>query len=139
MKNKKTLIIVALLIIAAIIVISGWYVFRPSETSVEKKQADFSVEATGLVNEFNNDEQAANTKYLGNVIEVSGRLDDIVTEEETVSLTLKTPGEISGVICSFDKAALPEKLPEVGENVKIKGICSGYLLDVVLNKCSIEK
>ena len=64
-------------------------------------------------------------------------LDDIATEGEIVSLTLKSPDEISGVICSFDKTALPEKLPEIGDTIKIKGMCSGYLLDVVLNKCSL--
>lgn len=137
MKNRKTLIAVILLIIVAIIAISFWYVFRPSETSVDKQQADFSVESLKLVNEFEADEQAANTKYLGKIVEVSGRLDDIVTEGETVSLTLKSSDEISGVICSFDKTALPKQIPEIGNQVKIKGICSGYLLDVVLNKCSL--
>ncbi len=138
MKNKKFLIII-LLIIIIVIILLGWYVFRPSETSLGKVQADFSIEPLTLVEEFNNDEQAANAKYLGKVVEVSGRLDEITTEGENIALTLKNTDEISGVICSFDKSALPEVLPEIGEVVNIKGICSGYLMDVILNKCSLDK
>ena len=138
MKQKTILIIAAIAVIVAIAAYAGWYIFRPGNTSV-KKGADFELNATELVNAFEMNEEDANAKYLGKIIQVTGRVDDITIEKEVVTVTLKNAEDISGVICSFDGSSYPEEELDTGQTVSIKGICSGYLLDVVLNKCTVVK
>lgn len=136
MNRKSILIIVAIVVIVAIVSYAGWYIFRPGDTNVKKK-ADFELSTAELVNAFEMNEEDANAKYLGKIIEVTGRIDDITIKDEVVSVTLKNEDDISGVICSFAQSSVSADNLKIGQTKSIKGVCSGYLLDVVLNKCTI--
>ncbi len=95
--------------------------------------------ASVLIDAYSNEEDAANKKYLGKVIEVSGTVVEVLNLQDTaLTVLLGDTVNMSRVSCSFDKnhIAAAKKLV-VGNNVSVKGICTGYLMDVELNRCLI--
>ena len=138
--KKKGLIIVLFFLVAIICaVIIYFWTFRKSELSVSSKKADYEIKAAQLIHDFETDEQVANEKYLGKILIVDGELKDITEDSLSITLSLGSIGDISGILCSFDKSVIEPGKVQKGQQLKVKGICTGYLLDVVLNKCSIEK
>ncbi len=138
-KRKVTIISAGIVIIVLAVFITWKWVFREADTSVSAQKADISLDAAKLVQDFEMNEDSANTKYLNKVVSISGTVDNLKETENNITVYLKDPGDISGVVCSFDKTTLDTSSVKPGDRVKIKGICSGYLLDVVLNKCAIDK
>ena len=135
MKKITKLIIPFSTIVLILIVLSWLWVFKQADDSVKNQKAAFDVEASNIITEFENDENLANQNYLGKVIIVSGILESVKESENDYSLYLKNSDDMSGVLCSFNKSAIDTTKLEVGQKVRIKGICTGYLIDVVLNKC----
>jgi len=136
--NRKQIFVLAGAFLALIILLLALkWVFRPASKTVQKEKPEFIFEASALVKEFETDEQTANTLYLDKIIEVSGTVDDITEDETVIIVTLKDPGSISGILCSFDKSTVASENFEKGEKIDVKGICTGYLMDVVLTKCAV--
>ena len=80
---------------------------------------------------FRENEAAANARYLGKVIEVSGKVREVQRANRAITI------QLDGVSCSFLPAAKP-KLPSTGEMIHIKGKCAGSLMDVSLVDCVTE-
>ncbi len=99
-------------------------------------KVDFSLSCQELFSAFENDENAANAKYLDKVVEISGTVQEVSTNKEgKVTVTLDG-GMLFGVTCEmFDKNVNKQKFAK-GNKIKLKGICTGYLSDVVLVRCS---
>lgn len=136
MKKKVILIgILALIVIA----FGVWkWTFRPAETDVSGHKTDMAINATDLVLQFTQNEDSANARYLNKVIEITGTVDTIAMKEEEVSVYLKENNAISGVLCSFNKKSFNSDFIKKGDKITLKGVCSGYLMDVVMNKCSLQ-
>jgi type II secretory pathway pseudopilin PulG len=134
---KRTILIIIIVIILAAVAVY-LYVFRKTEASVASREADYSVTANDLVNAFETDENAANVKYLDKVVKVQGTVAEINENNNEISVILREPGTTSGVTCSFDESALKKDRLKSGQKVFIKGICTGYLMDVVLNRCALD-
>ncbi|MCB0648501.1 MAG: hypothetical protein KDC49_17650 [Saprospiraceae bacterium] len=126
-----------LIIIALIVVLGGstaYYMYNKKSASIEDLKTDVSVDASALVSAYESDEDAANTEYLEKVIEVSGKVDKSETKDGIQSIYLQTEGGMGTVLCQMEEEITA---PVSGENIKIKGICTGYLMDVVLVKCKV--
>jgi len=137
--SKKIWLIILFIVLALIAAFIVWrYTFRKSETTAASMKTDFYLDASTLLREFENNEDSANYRYLDKVIVVTGTVESVTSDSLSVSLYLKETDAISGVICSFDRDALDPVTIQAGTTVKVKGICTGYLMDVVINKCSLE-
>jgi hypothetical protein len=137
--SRKAIITFVLFITATIIALIVWkWTFKKSDVSMASKKAEVEIEATILTQEFESNEENANAKYLGKVIMVSGMISAISEEGQDLSVYLKQREDVSGVMCAFSKGTVDTILIKVGNTIKIKGICDGYLMDVKLNKCSLE-
>ncbi len=126
-----------LLIIVLVVVIGGataYYMYNKKSASIEDLKTDLSVDASALVSAFEEDENAANADYLEKVIEVSGTVDKSETADGIQSIYLQTVGGMGMVLCQMEEEIIP---PANGEKIQIKGICTGYLMDVVLVKCKV--
>ncbi len=136
--NRKQIFLIAgsILAIIILIIVVKW-IFQPASKSVQKEEAEFMFGASALVNEFIIDEQMANSLYLDKIIQVSGTIDNIADDGSVVVVSLKDPEGSSGVLCSFDKSSLSVEKLTLGNKLTVKGICTGYLLDVVLTKCAL--
>lgn len=133
---KKLLLI--LLFIGCMGAIVGWYLYNKKPTDIKNENADVVLSATALVAEFNTDEAAANAKLLDKIITVTGALSDVHIDGSGATVFLATDDSSTSVTCSFYETELEKvKKLQPGALVKIKGVCTGKLFDVVLNKCSI--
>ena len=133
---KKILI---LLVILAIIGGGyGYYMYNKKVESLEHKKADISVSADQIIKDYEADEKTANEKYLGKIVEVSGRVTEITNEEGKEKVSLESSSPISSVICEVEEGMSTGEV-KAGDNVKMKGLCSGYLSDVILVQSSVVK
>ena len=60
-------------------------------------------------------------------------------DRNSVGFAHAEKGKTSGVMCSFDKNVIKKDAVKPGDSVNIKGICNGYLMDVIMNKCVLMK
>lgn len=129
MAMKK--ILITLLVLAIIGAGYGYYMYNKPVESLESKNADVSISAEDLIKDYEADENAANKKYLGKVVLVTGTVSGVTTEEGKKKVSLETSDPISSIICEMEDNKEVSTL-KAGELVKVKGMCSGYLSDVIL-------
>jgi tRNA_anti-like len=139
MLTKKKSIV--LIIIAAAIIIS-FYVYKeynrkPADASSLKAQE--TIDATKLIAAYENDEPSANKLYLGKVLLVNGEIAAIENQQDTlVNILLGGQDNMHKVSCLLDKEQIKHiKKYNVKTTIAVKGICTGFLADVELNRCVI--
>ncbi|MBS1521041.1 MAG: hypothetical protein JST50_08600 [Bacteroidetes bacterium] len=137
MKKK---IIWGLVIVVVLGVVNIWYyVFQYSKTHHRDvaNEVAMLVTSTQLVKDFQSNEKVANAKYLNKAIEVKGELlQEEKDQSGNITLTLKSGDPFSNIFCTL-KPGLP--LPVKGSIVVVKGVCTGFLSDVVLNNAIVVK
>ena len=131
-------IIIPLVVLGLIAAGVGYYMYNKPVESLNKKKADVSVSAEQILADYEANEEAANAKYLGKVVEVSGKVAEITTEEGKNKVHLETANPISVVITELDAGNNAEGL-QVGDQATVKGMCSGYLSDVILVRSTVVK
>jgi hypothetical protein len=126
---------------ATVAVIGGifaWREYQRPHASAHKLEASHVVSATELLADFQQDEEAATAKYVGDhstPIEVAGTIRLIDTEAPgIINAVLDTGDPMSGVVCEFNENDFPADW-RPGMDVRIKGFCSGMLMDVVIQRC----
>ncbi|MCU0462130.1 MAG: OB-fold putative lipoprotein [Bacteroidales bacterium] len=120
-------------------ILAALYLYNKQHKDLQKVKPDYVITASELQKEFESDESGSTAKYVNRIIEVSGIIGSVKRgEQNIVSVTLKTESDFSVVICTFPPATDPEKLV-TGKNVTIRGECSGFLMDVLLNNCAVVK
>jgi hypothetical protein len=123
---KAILIAIVLIVMAGILI--GYVLYNKPHRSVADEDA-IRVEAVELFKAFESDETLANTKYLNKAVEVSGVVAEVSTNMEGKTVViLQTDDPMFGVSCTLaDIQQVTAK-----STVTIKGICTGYLSDVVI-------
>jgi hypothetical protein len=134
-------IIKAGLIIGAVAVISGVaggvYMFSKKHKDLSVTKPDFIIGATKLLNDFESNEKDASLRYINKVLEVSGTISSAEKGEGTAwNIALDTGSDFAKILCTFSSIADTSNL-QPGTEVVLRGECSGYLMDVLLNNCQI--
>jgi len=129
-----------LIVIAFVALGAGWYGWteynRTAEDTAALEAAE-TIEPAALLQAFTADENAANTRFNGKVLEVHGEVRSVSTPENgLVDVVLETGDPLAGVVCQFAQADLPNN-PATGAHVRVKGLCTGLLMDVVLQRCAL--
>ena len=132
---KKILYFGAVVIIFSLAYYAYNMYFR-SHVSVLELQPDYSLSAVELFEKYDTDETEADKLYLGKLIEVVGVINEIDNDPSSYKLYLDTGDLMSSIQCDFGRAANSENI-EIGQTIKVRGFCSGKLIDIVLNKCEI--
>lgn len=124
-----------LLVILAGVMMYMNYDFR---ANIATEKPAYIVDATSLYAEYEADEDAANQKYLGKTIQVSGDINNIDKISDPVTISLETGAMMGNLVCELSKTVEVDVTGiEEGQNITIKGSCSGKLLDVILVNCII--
>ena len=132
---KILLAFVSLFAIAAILVALYMYNLKPADMT--KATPDFVVSASALQKEFDENEALATSKYVNKTIEVSGTISSVKeAENNALSISLATESDFSSVICTFPSVSDPSKYAS-GQKITLRGECSGFLMDVLLNNCAV--
>ncbi len=134
MKSKLILAILALALLGGGY---GYYLFNKKTPGLENAKADFMVNANELFDAFDSNEQEAQSTYGSKVVEVTGEVLEVKQSDTQTTIILKAENAlIGGINCSFSKII---EAPGVGEEITIRGLCQGFLMDVILNNCTIVK
>jgi hypothetical protein len=98
------------------------------------------VTATELYAKFTSDQLQANQAYLNKVLQVSGQVLQVKnTPYAGRVVVLNTGDPLVGIACSLNMPEQTNRPVKPGEKITIKGVCSGYLSDVVLtNGCLVN-
>lgn len=129
-------LLIALLVILSVI-FAGVYLFYKGPVDTAGVKPDITVTATELQREFRDNEDAASEKYINRIVEVKGTVASMdKAEGNNFNINLKTGDEMSSVICTVTDARGIGNIRQ-GDEITIRGICSGFLMDVLLNNCSI--
>jgi hypothetical protein len=134
----RNIIFVSLAIMIAVI-LAALYLFNKQHPDLTGVRADYVMTAQDLYTDFESDEQAATLKYADKIIQVTGTVAVMETNADgTVNVTLGDENMFGGVICTFQGVSDPADLGLTpSAEVIIKGVCSGMLMDVLLNNCVI--
>lgn len=136
MKGRRTVyVLLAVVAVGVILAAVGLMIYNKPHRDVKTAPPAFTMTAAQLVDEFLQDEARANATYAGKVIQVNGKLKDIVRNDSTSILLLGDTSLFMSVSCYLqsDKRMEGDGLTR-GEIVTVKGICNGMLMDVVLDK-----
>jgi hypothetical protein len=139
MKLYVKILLGVVVFIAIVGIGAGIYMFRMPHKDLGKAKPDFVITAVDLQKAFGDNETAATAKYVKKVLEVSGVVDAVKTgEANTINVTIRSGSELSSVICTFP-AATDQSGFTPGSQIKVRGECSGFLMDVLLNNCVVIK
>lgn len=138
MKKKK--IIFSVLLLLVLLGGFGLYKYYQPPADVRQQAAQIQITANDLVAAFNADETKANAQYLDKIIEVKGTVAEVKLDSmNQATIFLQSSDPLASVTCSFyEEEAKAAQHIQPGSVVAIKGKCTGKLMDVVLNKCSIS-
>jgi hypothetical protein len=113
----------------------GFYLFNKKQADLSSAAPDFVLNSDELQKAFETDEQGATARYTGKIIETAGEVISIIgSENGTLTVTLQTQSDLSKVICTFMSGKDSAEF-ELGKQATIRGECSGFLMDVLLNNC----
>ena len=155
MKRKKVIRIVAILGIAGLVIGGGvgLYMFNMPQRDVQSANTDYSVSSSQLVEEYLNDKDAADQKYLASdgdskILEVTGVVNRITEDFNGQKVVLlKEEQDLAGVSATFTlETESTLQGITVGESVTIKGVIRsgaaydedlGFYLNVILEKSAV--
>ncbi|MBK9211874.1 MAG: hypothetical protein IPO14_02650 [Saprospiraceae bacterium] len=133
-------------IIPVLILVLGlgaWYGYKEYNRGHEdltSASSEVFIDAKDLFDQFTTDEAGSNAKYLDKIITVKGTIAAIEKDEKgLITFLLDVKNDMANVTCQMDEKKMEQALKfKVGDNIQIKGQCSGFLMDVVLIRCVIE-
>ena len=138
----KTYVKVALFFVSFIAlagILAALYMYNLKHTDMAKAKPDFVITATALLKEFEDNEAAASAKYINKIVEITGTVATVKpAENNIVNISLVTESDLSSVICTFTAISDPSSV-KAGDAITLRGECSGFLMDVLLNNCVILK
>jgi len=125
-------ILISLLFVALLGSAYAWFfVWNKPQQNIKQASA-ISINATDLFNAYSLNEVEANKTYINKVVAVTGEVSNVGTNNEGKTVVLlKSDDLMFGVNCTLEVAA-PIKN---GETITLKGLCTGFLTDVVLIRC----
>lgn len=130
---KKTLIFLGIILLLAVAAFAYLQYNKPHRNTADEVPVE-TLSAQGLLQEYQANEAAANEAYLDKLLLVKGKLMQVKQAEDgTTSLMLDTGDPMSAISCQL-LAQEAEKLAayQEGDEIVVKGICTGKLMDVVL-------
>ncbi len=129
-------ILIAVLLLAIVGGAIGYRMYNKQAPKAEDAKG-IAVNAEILSQEFNANEQAANTKYLNKVVEVSGTINETDKNQDGgLMVILQTGDPMTGIQCTMrDKGVTATK----GQKVTILGFCAGNgITGVTLTDCVLK-
>jgi tRNA_anti-like len=135
--NRKNILITAVILFLLALSTGAWYIFNKPHRSLEQAES-ITVSADSLLASYMQDEKNANSIYLDKALAVKGEIAEMNKNQsgQTV-IILKTQDPMAGVVCTMQK--IPDTELNIGQDVQVKGFCSGYISDVVLRDCQLVK
>ena len=107
---------------------------RP-DAGIDGQEADFSFSASELIRAFSENEVEADRLYGGKVLEVHGKVKEVISHETAPILVIGDTGRDINISCYLQRENV-QQFSQIrpGDDVKVKGICNGMLTDIMLDR-----
>ena len=131
----KTLIKI-LAALAIILLISYLVVINLPQANIKGKDATETISAVALYEAYSKNENQADKKYTGKVIQLTGEIDEIYSDEndEPVVVLRSKAGDLVSVVTLESSEEEDIVSYQEGDQITLKALCSGKLMEVTLNK-----
>jgi hypothetical protein len=129
---KRSLIAGLVLLIAAGAIY--WYVATEKFSDTKDRKSAYTVNAVDFIREFQQDDSAANRKYIEKIITVNGTVSELeAPDTTTVNVKFIDPSTGAFAIFAFQEQHRKEAMDlKVGDSISIKGACSGVTFSDIL-------
>lgn len=137
MKTYVKVALAVVVIIAVSSILAGLYFYNLKSADLAKTRPDFVITASALQKAFENNETESSSRYIKKILEVTGKISSVKSaENNAVNISLATDNDLSSIICTFP-VLKDESAFKPGDIITLRGECSGYLMDVLLNNCAV--
>ena len=138
MKNTKSLISFFLFVIIAFGSLDQFENLEQSPKVTPNSNPSVIITASKLYKEYNANEIAADEKYKGKIIEVTGVIRDIGNDiMDNAYITLVGDEYFGDIQCYFNEKSVVAKLSK-GKRITVIGSCSGLMMNVQINNCIVK-
>lgn len=139
MKTYIKITLGVVMVIALFGIGMGIRLFRMTDKDMVNAKPDYVISAIDLQKAFEDNESAATAKFVNKILEIEGEVVSVKTvENNALNVTIKSSSDMSSVICTFPSSADQSKF-SAGSSITVRGECSGFLMDVLMNNCSLVK
>jgi hypothetical protein len=136
MKPFVKIALFVVLFIAVAGILAALIMYNKKHPDTAKAKPDFVVTAIALQKEFEDNEKTASARYINKILEVNGTIASVTLADSAhLNISLKTGSDMSLVICTFPSNGHQADFV-TGNEITLRGECSGFLMDVLLNNCS---
>lgn len=135
---KKGIKRIFLLSLVVLLIGAGYayYIWNKPARDVSNETA-IKISAVSLFDSFANNEAAANKSFLNKAVEVTGKVVSIKKNQAgNTVMYLQTSDPVFGINCTFKNNT---DVITKGSTITFKGICTGYLSDVIVNNGILVK
>ena len=138
MKNIKSLLSIFLFIIIGFGSLDEFENLDQSPKVTSDSNPSITISASKLYREYNENEIAADEKYKGKIIEVTGVIRDIGNDiMDNAYITLVGNEYFGDIQCYFNEKSVVAKLSK-GKRITVIGSCSGLMINVQINNCIVR-
>jgi hypothetical protein len=139
MKTSVKIALFVVFFIAVCGILAALYLYNLKPKNLQNVKPHFVVTATDFQKAFEENEKASSEMYINKIIEVSGEIASVKPgNKKTLTVSLKTGSDFSAVICTFPDVS-DTTFFKTGNQITLRGVCSGFLMDVLLNNCAVIK
>lgn len=135
----RTALVVTTLVVALILSVASGKEDKEVEKEVSKASAVATLSAADLHSEYQANEVAADEKYKGKVVVITGTVDSIGKDIADTPYVTLSAGQFEHVQCMFSKDRAGE-LAKVskGQQARLKGKVQGKMMFVILRGCMFD-
>ena len=138
MKNIKSLLSLFLFIIIGFGSLDEFENPEQSPIVTSDSNPSVTISASKLYKEYNENEIAADEKYKGKIIEITGVIRDIGNDiMDNAYITLVGNEYFGDIQCYFNEKSVVAKLSK-GKKITVIGSCSGLMINVQINNCIVR-
>ncbi len=137
-RQTRIITIITVLTISMIGALGYMLFFDKPHIDISDSLPNITLSSNILIHDFESNENKANKKYLEQIIQVTGTITEISNTKNKGIVTLSNEDSLGSIMCHLSPLENKKiKALKKGQNITIKGLCTGYLMDVILIKCSI--
>ena len=138
MKNLLSLISIIFFVIIAFGSLEEFESLDDEPKITADTKPNLIVSARKLYKEYNANEIAADEKYKGKIIQVTGIIRDIGNDiMDNAYITLIGDQYFGDIQCYFKEKSIVAGLSK-GKRISVMGSCSGLMMNVHLNNCIVK-
>lgn len=137
---KKTAKFLLATVLVFVLVFSALYFYVAKENTIDITAAhtEIQISSEKLISSFLDNENIANSEYIEKTIEIEGVIKDITLINNRYTVLLQGETDFSCVICDMQPNQYNNiKKLELGQDIVLKGICKGFLMDAIFLNCII--